>query len=82
MSLEKIELVSFGYPVVTIKVQNGKIHVKSWGILDGSMRRHLKWFLEEHLPDVSTYDIQRIAGLGYVPLTALQNMHTEHTAWR
>lgn len=59
---ESINLISYTTRVITIYHEGGKRFVECTGTYSATTRKHISWFLREYAPDLSYYDMKRIAG--------------------
>ena len=55
-----IELISYITPVIYVDKNTNKLTCS--GTYSATTRKHISWFLKEYYPEVSYYDVKKIAG--------------------
>lgn len=55
-----IELISYVTPVICVDKNTNKMICS--GTYSATTRKHISWFLKEYFPQISYYDVKKIAG--------------------
>lgn len=55
------DFISYTTRVISIRIRNGRRYVECTGTYSPTTRRQIGWFLREYAPDLTYYDIKRIA---------------------
>lgn len=64
----QLDLISYVTRVITVKHENGKRMIECTGIYSRTTIKHIGWFCREYIPDLTYYDMKRIAGKGFVTI--------------
>ena len=59
-----VDLISYRTRVVTIQIINNRRFIECTGLYSMTTIKHIGWFLREYAPDLSYYDVKKIACKG------------------
>lgn len=63
-----IDFISYSTRVISIRGRGSKRMIECTGTYSATTRKQISYFMREYLPELTYYDMKRIAGAGYVAM--------------